>query len=109
MKRLPPYGRAAIAHPDRHLLGFWIYTGKTAWSDAREAQAPVLVLPDNESPDEFTWPVKGFTALIIRTSSLDGAVQTKLARALLEAGASNVVAIRSGHMLDFYAGERHAA
>ena len=95
-------------HPDRHLLGFWIYTGTDAWSQAKAVHAPALVLPDQESPDSFIWPVRGYTTLIIRTSPLEAEIQLSLARVLLRAGAKSVAAIKSGPLVDFYSERRNA-
>ena len=106
--RLPPYARQAAIHPDK-LLGYWIYTGTDAWHKAKQwntpenADVPGLVLPEGESPESFRWPVKGRNTLIYRTSPIDAEIQMSLARELLRAGASSVIATQSGPLVEFYA------
>lgn len=91
------------------MIGFFVYTGKDAWSIARDARCPALVLPDGEKPEAFRWPVAGFAVTIVRTSPIDSEIQLALARELLKAGAFPVIAVFSGPLVHFTAEVRRAA
>jgi hypothetical protein len=53
-----------------------------------------MVLPDDANPEGFDWPSDGKPALIHERGTYDDARLRAMARALLIAGASSVVAIR---------------
>ena len=101
--RLPPYAHRAILHRKLDGLGYWVFTGADGWSRAKSGYVPALVLPEGEEPESFRWPVMGFNTLIYRTSPLDPAIEQRLARSLLRAGAQSLIAVGSGERT-YYAG-----
>ena len=96
MKRLPPYANQATQHPDRDVIGYFIYAGAEAWATARASAFPAMALPDGERPESFRWPVAGLAATIIRTSPVDAEIQVRLGRELIKAGANPVCALWNG-------------
>ena len=108
IKRLPPFAKRAMKSPDRHVIGFFVYTGENAWEAARDGHGSALVMPDGESPASFRWPVSGFIVTIMRTSPIDAEIQFSLARELLKAGATDVFAVLSGPLAHFTAEPRDA-
>jgi hypothetical protein len=53
-----------------------------------------MVLPHGRAPHEFVWPSDGKPALIFECGAPNNAQLNEMASALLQAGASSVVAIR---------------
>ena len=60
-----------------------------------------MALPDDLQPDDFQWPSDGKPALIHERGDYNDARLDSLAHALIQAGASSVVAIREA-LLDEY-------
>jgi hypothetical protein len=53
-----------------------------------------MVLPDDANPDDFKWPSDGKPALVHERGTYDDTRLRAMARALLMAGSSSVIAIR---------------
>ncbi len=105
--RLPPFGRNFQPIPK---TGVRVAIGPGAWGFAQTQRnipngwnIPVMVLPDGEDAQSFTWPSDGSPALIYEKGEVKGDKQarerlTTLARELLLAGASSAVAIRDAYL-----------
>jgi len=92
VKPLPPYGREYLAlDPDP---GMRVACGAGAWGFARNAKAVIMVLPPDATPDAYRWPNRSAPALVHEVGPPDDERLTALARQLLLAGASSVVALR---------------
>ena len=90
-KRLPPFGKQFQPVPRS---GVQVAIGPGAWSFQNRHSNPIMVLPDDANPNEFCWPSDGQPALIHERGAYDDGRLTRMAEALLRAGASSVVAIR---------------
>ena len=97
-KKLPPYGKQFLPIPHS---GARVAIGPGAWDFADRQSHPILVLPDDCHPSEFRWPSDGKPALIHERGTYDDELLDSMARVLLQAGASSVVAIREA-LLDEY-------
>ena len=91
MKKRPPFGKAFEPPPPG---GVRVAIGPGAWRFAERHHCPIMVLPDDSSPSDFRWPGDGKPALIHERKTYDDQRLTAMARELLRAGASSVVAIR---------------
>ncbi len=89
--RLPPYGKQFQPVPRN---GVQVAIGPGAWAFQKRHSSPIMVFPDDANPDDFHWPSDGGPALIHERGTYDDARLRAMARALLIAGASSVVAIR---------------
>ncbi len=96
--KLPPYGKQFQPVPSS---GVRVAIGPGAWDFQKKHCHPILVLPDDANPDDFGWPSDGKPALIHERGDYDDARLGALARALLQAGASTVVAIREALLGDY--------
>ena len=90
-KRLPPYAKQFQPVPRN---GVQVAIGPSAWKFQKGHNSPIMVLPDDANPADFEWPSDGGPALIHERGTYDDARLRAMARALLIAGASSVVAIR---------------
>ena len=93
--RLPPFGRTladALRSGMRPRGDVWIYTGTDAWdaAKARSQFRTVLVLPENEIPESYNWPVRGVDVLVVETSPVNPEILYRLAWRLLCDGAKVV-------------------
>ena len=88
---LPPFGKDFQPVPRS---GIRVAIGPGAWNFAKKQRHPTMVLPDDADPDDFQWPSDGKPALIHERGDYNDDRLDLLARALLQAGASSVVAIR---------------
>ncbi len=94
---LPPYGRdvavrlARCEHPD-----VWAFGGSRGWEEARWhnqyiGRGTAMLLPLNEDPYYYYWPVKGLTLMLVWLDDLRQEVTwyqiTKFGRALVQDGA----------------------
>ncbi|MBL8202423.1 MAG: hypothetical protein JNK40_15770 [Chromatiales bacterium] len=97
-RRLPPFGREYLIRrqaPGYLNQGPRVAIGARAWELAREAVAiPIMVLPPDEEPASFAWPVGGEAVLLFETGDPDDEALERLAQALLADGAALVHAIR---------------
>ena len=100
-KPYPPFG--AILN-QMHLSNvkpnnsIFVYCGKHAWHCAKESNNNLvfaLCLPPRSKADEYKWPVKGLSFIIINTGDMSEADLRLVAYSLLKADARNV-AIFSG-------------
>ena len=89
--RLPPYGKQFVPVPTS---GVRVAVGPGAWEMTNGNRFPVMVLPQGEDASSFTWPCDNRPALVFETGQPDDRTLEGLARELLIAGASSVVAIR---------------
>lgn len=87
---LPPYGRQFM-EGGRYA---WVAMGPGAWDFVRSRHHPVMVLPDEESPDRFAWPVAGLDVQAVELGAFDSVRCDDLALALLLAGAVRVYLVR---------------
>ena len=89
--RLPPFGKQFQPVPPS---GVCVAIGPTAWDFQKRHHVPIMVLPDDANPENFRWPPDRRPALIHERGEYnDDRLQT-MAKALIDAGASSVVAIR---------------
>jgi len=107
--RLPPFGKDFQRVPK---TGVRVAIGPGAWDFAQLQRniangwnISVMVLPIGEDAKSFTWPSDRFPALIYEKGEAKGDKQareqlTALAKELLLAGASSVVAIRDAYLGD---------
>jgi len=96
--RLPPFGKQFQPVPPS---GVRVCLGPTAWDFQEKHHCPILVLPDDADPADFEWPSDGKPALIHERGAYNDDRLRSMAKALLRAGASSVVAIREA-LLDDY-------
>ncbi len=89
--RLPPFGKQFQCVPTS---GVRVAIGPGAWDFQKKHHVPIMVLPDDASPQIFRWPSDGKPALIHERGTYDDSRLGAMAEALLRAGASSVVAIR---------------
>lgn len=90
-KRIPPFGKQFRTVPSS---GIQVAIGPGAWNFQKRHHCPVMVLPDDGNPDDFTWPADGKPAIIHERGICNDDRLRAMAEALLRAGASSVVAIR---------------
>ena len=90
-KSLPPFGNDFQPVPPS---GIRVAIGPGAWNFQKKHHAPIMLLPDDANPDDFGWPSDGKPVLIHERGTYDDSRLREMARALLRAGASSVVAIR---------------
>ena len=95
---LPPYGKQCQPVPRN---GVQVAIGPGAWSFQKRHSSPIMVLPDDTNPDDFTWPSDGNPALIHERGIYNDDRLAAMAEALLRAGASSVVAIREALLTDY--------
>ncbi len=99
---LPPYGRQVLARLERdEHPNIWLFGGGRAWEEARWhnqyiGRGTAMLLPLNEDPYYYYWPVKGLTLMLVWLDDLRQEVTwyqiTKFGRALVRDGAVLVVA-----------------
>ena len=89
---LPPYGQQYLEQ--RPSAGIWVAIGPGAWRFAKVRTFPVMVLPEDKDPEDFNWPSDGQPALIHERGDFNDERLNTMAKALLLAGATSVVAIR---------------
>ena len=88
---LAPFGKMFQPVPRS---GVRVAIGPGAWDFQKRHHSPILVLPDDANPNDFGWPSDGKPALIHERGEYNDERLDNMARALLQAGASSVVAIR---------------
>lgn len=97
-KPLPPYGKQFRPVPRN---GVQVAIGPGAWDFKKRPGSPIMVLPDDANPDDFEWPSDGRPALIHERGLYDDTRLYAMANALLQAGASSVVAIREALLTEY--------
>ena len=60
-KKLPPFGKQFQPVPRN---GVQVAIGPGAWDFQKKHSSPIMVLPDDANPDDFTWPHDGNSGLI---------------------------------------------
>ena len=93
----PPYYKDYIENPRG---GIRVALGPQAWEFAKKQYNPTMVLPEDEIPSDRDWPSDGRPALIYERGEYNDVRLDALARALLQTGASTVVAIREALLDD---------
>ncbi len=96
-RRLPPFGTQFQPIPPS---GVRVAIGPGAWDFQHKHHVPIMVLPDDASPEDFGWPSDGRPALIHERGEYNDDRLQSMAAALLRAGASSVVAIREALLND---------
>ena len=94
----PPYYNDYRKNP---YGGVRVAIGPGAWDFAKKHSHPILVLPEDEVPGDRAWPSDGQPALIHERGTYDDERLDSIAQALLQAGASSVVAIREALLNDY--------
>jgi hypothetical protein len=95
-KKLPPYGKQLLSLLERKgrlQNDIFLFIGEQAWqkgSNFSNRGQAVLVLPSNETPELYTWPVRGYDVLVIVTSLIDSKRLIQTVGALSLAGANIV-------------------
>ncbi len=96
--RLPPFGRAldAVLKAGRKPgNSVFCFVGSEAWPIAKfhDRYQAVLLLPPDENPSQYRWPVTGLDCLVARIGETTKREILLLTRELLIAGAVRVVII----------------
>jgi hypothetical protein len=98
--KLPPFGKPLKALLDEGKFpnnAVYLYTGNNAWRSGSNTVISrpnrTLILPPNESPFDYDWPVNGCDILLIETSKQSKDYRETLAMVLLSAGANKIVCI----------------
>ena len=89
--RLPPFGKQFQPVPCN---GVQVAIGPDAWRFQKGHGSPIMVLPDDANPEDFEWPEDRRPALIHERGDYNDGRLAAMAKALIDAGASSVVAIR---------------
>ena len=97
-KSLPPFGKQFQPVPRN---GVQVAIGPGAWSFQKRHHCPIMVLPDDGNPGDFTWPADGKPAIIHERGTYNDNRLRAMAEALLIAGASSVIAIREALLTDY--------
>ena len=97
--KLPRNGRQ-FQPPPRSGVRVVIGREPDIWDYAKRHHCPIMVLPVGEDPKSYRWPSDGKPALIHERGDFDDERLDALATALLQAGASSVVAIRQALLND---------
>lgn len=115
-RKTPPFAKRALmlkragAKPTNTV---WIHVGIKAWESAKirnqafeDKVLQHFVLPSDEDPQAFEWPVKDNDAIIDQSSTVEGAKMKELVEQLLLQGARLVILIRPDFQTSFhYPGE----
>ena len=99
-RHCPPYARKIEARvkagrpfPDGQ-RGVWVTCGSDAWEQARKTKSwdhAVLVLPQEECPSRFRWPVAGLDVVVLVAGIIDDGTLERLGTELVYAGSPLVV------------------
>ncbi len=97
---LPPFGRRvdALVKSGRTFRDgqrcVWVACGSDTWAQGEKARTwnhEVLVLPPDEDPRNFRWPVCGVDVVVIVGGRIDRGTLEALGTALVQAGSPLVV------------------
>ena len=91
-KRLPPYGQDYL--DTLPSSGIQVAIGPTGWAFAKRDRRIIMVLPFDEDPQGYRWPLNKNGALVHERGQYDDRRLIAVAKALLEAGSPFVVALR---------------
>ncbi len=107
--KVPPFGK-----PLKELLqsgelptnSIYLYIGNKAWERGKKSSisrtSRTLILPPNESPLIYDWPVNGCDILMIETSPIDTESIEHLVAILFGNGATKVTLISFDFLLTIY-------
>ena len=90
-KTFAPFGRQFQLVPPS---GVRVAIGPSAWGKAKAHAFPIMVLPQDKTPNEYHWPSDGGPALIFECGEFNDDRLDSMAAALLRAGCPSAVAIR---------------
>ena len=111
-KQLPPFGKR---FKTSQKSGIRVAIGPGAWGKAKAHAFPIMVLPQDKTPNEYRWPSDGGPALIFECGEFNDDRLDSMAAALLRAGSPSAIAIREALLDDydprvfFYPEVTHAA
>ena len=97
-KRLPPFGKQFQPVPPS---GVRVAIGPGAWDFQKKHHAPIMVLPDDTKPEDFSWPSDGKPALIHERGEYNDVRLKSMAEMLIRIGASSAIAIREALLNDY--------
>jgi hypothetical protein len=102
MLPLPPYGKILKSYQDANVKLHYpltIFTGKEAFNRAKKliSYEVCLCLPFESLPENYHWPVKDLSIIIIDTGSTDLSILECLAICLIQQGEGKIVVIQSDH------------
>ena len=80
---MPPFARDFVRRPQDSP---WIFAGPLAWEWARHDSRRKLVLPPDDNPASYKWPVADLELMVLETGASDD-VLLDLSHELLLAGA----------------------
>ncbi len=96
--RLPPFAKQFQPVPPS---GVRVCLGPGAWGKAKAHAFPIMVLPQDKTPNEYRWPSDGGPALIFECGEFNDDRLDSMAAALLRACSPSAIAIREA-LLDDY-------
>ena len=85
-----------------------IYSGDNSWGRAEhrvQVNLPTLVLPTDEDPSNYRWPVLGLSLIVLDDYSSKDYLQ-QFGRTLIQAGALLVVIVRNNGRIPMLAYKR---
>ena len=97
-RRLPPFGRSlyAVLNVGRRPVNcVFCFMGTGAWekADSFSKRQAVLLLPSDNDPADYHWPVMGLDCLVARVGEINKREVLLFMRELLAAGARRLVVI----------------
>ncbi len=97
-RRLPPFGRQLhrVLKADRRPANcVYCFVGNEGWKKAKafSKRQAVLLLPPDDDPADYHWPVMGLDCLVARVGETTKREVLLLMRELLAAGARRLVVI----------------
>ncbi len=111
-KQLPPFGKR---FKTSQKSGIRVAIGPGAWGKAKAHAFPIMVLPQDKTPNEYRWPSDSGPVLIFECGEFNDDRLDSMAAALLRAGSPSAIAIREALLDDydprvfFYPEVTHAA
>lgn len=106
-RRLPPFGKPlarALLAGRVPVNDVWLFAGTRAWEKEESAKRPKLILPPDEAPSAFRWPVRRCSVLISAVGDLPDHRALALIHALLTDGAEVVRVLRDNRLAVFRRG-----
>lgn len=91
VRKLPPYAKRYLASPPS--AGPCVAIGSSAWTCALEKPFTVLVLPPENEPSDFRWPIHPGGAVVFEVGEFDDERLRAMAYELLAVGCPFVVAL----------------
>jgi hypothetical protein len=107
--KVPPYSKPlheALLNGQRPTSELYLYIGNNAWDKGRNSvvmrPSRTLVLPPNESPTNYFWPVHGCNIIMIETSRLSTEYIELIAQILLDYGSGRIMLISHNLLTTIY-------